>query len=34
MDIGNERKSEAKEEFILPDLRPKDFVNQFKYGMI
>jgi len=32
MDIGNERKSEAKEEFILPDLSPKDFVNQFKFG--
>ncbi|WP_392348727.1 ABC transporter ATP-binding protein [uncultured Polaribacter sp.] len=32
MDIGNERKSEAKEEFILPDLIPKDFVNQFKFG--
>jgi|SaaInlV_120m_DNA_3_1039746.scaffolds.fasta_scaffold06092_3 nitrate/nitrite transport system ATP-binding protein len=31
MDIGNERKSEAKEEFVLPDLSPKDFVNQFKY---
>jgi nitrate/nitrite transport system ATP-binding protein len=32
MDIGNERKSEAKEEYILPDLVPKDFVNQFKFG--
>jgi nitrate/nitrite transport system ATP-binding protein len=32
MDIGNERKSEVKEEFILPDLSPKDFVNQFKFG--
>ncbi|ARV15685.1 ABC transporter ATP-binding protein [Polaribacter sp. SA4-12] len=32
MDIGNERKSEAKEEIILPDLVPKDFVNQFKFG--
>ena len=32
MDIGNERKSEAKEEYILPDLEPKDFVNQFKFG--
>ena len=30
MDIGNERKSESSEEFILPDLSPKDFVNQFK----
>jgi nitrate/nitrite transport system ATP-binding protein len=32
MDIGNERKSEAKQEIILPDLEPKDFVNQFKFG--
>ena len=32
MDIGNERKSEAKEQIILPDLEPKDFVNQFKFG--
>ncbi len=32
MDIGNERKSEAKEQIILPDLVPKDFVNQFKFG--
>ncbi|KGL62342.1 ABC transporter ATP-binding protein [Polaribacter sp. Hel1_85] len=32
MDIGNERKSEAKQEIILPDLVPKDFVNQFKFG--
>ena len=30
MDIGDERKSEAKEQFILPDLAPKDFVNQFR----
>ncbi len=30
MDIGEERKSQASEEFILPDLAPKDFVNQFK----
>ena len=30
MDIGNERKSESQEEFVLPDLSPKDFVNQFK----
>jgi len=30
MDIGDERKSEAKEKFILPDLAPKDFVNQFR----
>ena len=30
MDIGDERKSEAKAEFVLPDLSPKDFVNQFK----
>ncbi|OEK08196.1 nitrate ABC transporter ATP-binding protein [Flavivirga aquatica] len=29
MDIGNARKSEAKAEIILPDLTPKDFVNQF-----
>jgi nitrate/nitrite transport system ATP-binding protein len=32
MDIGDERKSEAKEQIILPDLVPKDFVNQFKFG--
>ena len=32
MDIGNERKTEAKEAYILPDLVPKDFVNQFKFG--
>ena len=30
MDIGNERKSEAKEKIILPELTPKDFVNQFR----
>ena len=30
MDIGNERKSEAKEEYVLPELTPKDFVNQFR----
>jgi len=30
MEIGDERKSEAKEKFILPDLAPKDFVNQFR----
>ena len=30
MDIGDERKSEAKEQFLLPDLAPKDFVNQFR----
>jgi len=30
MEIGDERKSEAKEQFILPDLAPKDFVNQFR----
>ncbi|KJD33907.1 nitrate ABC transporter ATP-binding protein [Tamlana nanhaiensis] len=30
MDIGNERKSEEREAFVLPDLAPKDFVNQFK----
>lgn len=29
MDIGNERKSEVKAEYVLPDLSPKDFVNQF-----
>jgi len=29
MDIGDERKSEAQSEFVLPDLTPKDFVNQF-----
>ncbi|NJB72828.1 nitrate/nitrite transport system ATP-binding protein [Saonia flava] len=26
MDIGNERKSEAKTEYVLPDLSPKSFV--------
>ncbi|PWG06020.1 ABC transporter ATP-binding protein [Polaribacter aquimarinus] len=31
MDIGNERKSEATTEYILPELTPKDFVNQFRY---
>jgi nitrate/nitrite transport system ATP-binding protein len=30
MDIGEERKSQASEEFVLPDVTPKDFVNQFK----
>ncbi|RCS26144.1 ABC transporter ATP-binding protein [Polaribacter sp. WD7] len=30
MDIGNERKSEAREAYVLPDLAPKDFVNQFR----
>lgn len=30
MDIGDERKSQSKEEFVLPELSPKDFVNQFK----
>ena len=30
MDIGNERKAEAKEPILLPDLNPKDFVNQFR----
>jgi nitrate/nitrite transport system ATP-binding protein len=30
MDIGNERKSEARAEYVLPDLTPKDFVNQFR----
>ena len=30
MDIGVERKSQAKEEFVLPELTPKDFVNRFK----
>lgn len=28
MDIGNERKSETREAFVLPDLEPKDFVNK------
>ena len=32
MDIGNERKSESKEQYVLPELTPKDFVNQFKFG--
>jgi len=31
MDIGNERKAEAQKLIELPDLTPKDFVNQFKY---
>jgi len=31
MDIGNERKTESETEYILPDLRPKDFVNQFEF---
>jgi len=31
MDIGNERKAEAQTLIELPDLTPKDFVNQFKY---
>ncbi|WP_288954778.1 ABC transporter ATP-binding protein [uncultured Polaribacter sp.] len=31
MDIGNERKSEATTEYMLPELTPKDFVNQFRY---
>ncbi|TXE15010.1 ABC transporter ATP-binding protein [Seonamhaeicola algicola] len=30
MDIGNERKAEAQTAYALPDLTPKDFVNQFK----
>lgn len=30
MDIGEERKAEAKAPIVLPDLAPKDFVNQFK----
>lgn len=30
MGIGEERKSQAKEAYELPDLTPKDFVNQFK----
>ncbi len=30
MDIGEERKSETTEEYLLPDLAPKDFVNQFR----
>lgn len=30
MAIGEERKSEAKEEYVLPELTPKDFVNQFR----
>ncbi len=29
MDIGNERKLEAQAVYELPDLAPKDFVNQF-----
>ena len=29
MDIGNERKSEASEAFVLPDLEPKKFVGRF-----
>ena len=30
MGIGEERKSEAKKEYVLPELTPKDFVNQFR----
>ncbi|WP_203257189.1 ABC transporter ATP-binding protein [Hyunsoonleella ulvae] len=30
MDIGAERKAQASEEIVLPDLAPKDFVNQFR----
>jgi nitrate/nitrite transport system ATP-binding protein len=30
MGIGDERKSEAKEAYVLPELTPKDFVNQFR----
>lgn len=29
MDIGNERKSVSEVEYVLPELTPKDFVNQF-----
>lgn len=29
MDIGNERKSEAQEAIVLPDLEPKAFVGRF-----
>jgi len=29
MDIGDERKSVAKTEYVLPDLKPKDFVGNF-----
>ncbi|AUP77606.1 ABC transporter ATP-binding protein [Flavivirga eckloniae] len=29
MDIGNERKSESQEEYVLPDLTPKSFVGRF-----
>ncbi len=29
MDIGNERKSDVQEEYVLPDLSPKSFVSQF-----
>ncbi|AJR04100.1 ABC transporter ATP-binding protein [Siansivirga zeaxanthinifaciens] len=29
MDIGNERKSESKEAYVLPDLAPKSFVGRF-----
>lgn len=30
MDIGNERKSEAQETIVLPELEPKSFVGRFK----
>lgn len=30
MNIGDERKAEASEDFVLPDLTPKDFVNRFR----
>ncbi|MGJ5643160.1 ABC transporter ATP-binding protein [Formosa sp. S-31] len=29
MDIGDQRKSNTKKEYILPDLQPRNFVNQF-----
>jgi nitrate/nitrite transport system ATP-binding protein len=29
MDIGNDRKSVSKTEYVLPELTPKDFVNRF-----
>ncbi len=29
MGIGDERKTETRDEIVLPDLSPKDFVNQF-----
>jgi hypothetical protein len=34
MDIENERKLKLKKNIYTPDLVPKDFVNQFKFGIL